>query len=224
MSKLTDKKIIDSWSKNVEAWTKAVRDREIPSRKLVTDKAILEATLDTSPKTAIDIGCGEGWLVRELVKSGVRTLGTDVVTGLIEEARSFGEGEYEVLSYEDFSSKTFQDTFDTAVCNFSLLGEESVPLLFKALPKVLSPKGHLVIQTLHPLMACGEEEYVDGWREGSWDGFDSRFVDPAPWYFRKLESWVKLYTDHGFALNELREPLHPDTNRPASVIFIGRVL
>jgi hypothetical protein len=45
-----------------------------------------------------------------------------------------------------------------------------------------------IIQTLHPLIACGDFSYQDAWREGSWAGFSDDFTDLAPWYFRTLES------------------------------------
>ena len=79
-----------------------------------------------------------------------------------------------------------------------------------------------MIQTLHPVVATGDERYIDGWRQGSWTGFSKDFSDPAPWYFRTIESWVKLITGVAFDLVELREPLHPETNEPASLILIAK--
>ncbi|HEY8683307.1 MAG TPA: class I SAM-dependent methyltransferase, partial [Rhodanobacter sp.] len=74
---------------------------------------------------------------------------------------------------------------------------------------------------LHPLTACGGQPYRDGWREGSWAGFTADFSDPAPWYFRTLESWVRLFSEHGLRLLELREPLHPQTRQPISLILMA---
>jgi hypothetical protein len=64
----------------------------------------------------------------------------------------------------------------------------------------------------------------DGWREGSWAGFNDGFTDPPPWYFRTLGSWVKLYADHGVRLDEVREPVHPATGKPVSLILIGSLV
>lgn len=72
-------------------------------------------------------------------------------------------------------------------------------------------------------MACGDAPYADGWREGSWAVFSVGFFDPPPWYFRALESWVRLFHDAGLRLAELREPLHPVTGEPASLILVGTV-
>lgn len=86
---------------------------------------------------------------------------------------------------------------------------------------LLQNGGHLFVQTLHPHMACGDAPYTDGWRPGSWAGFGPEFSDPAPWYFRTVASWMKLFVDSGLALIELLEPLHPETNKPASIVFVG---
>jgi 2-polyprenyl-3-methyl-5-hydroxy-6-metoxy-1,4-benzoquinol methylase len=214
-----DTNIIRSWNKNAAPWTTAVREGEIESRLLVTNRAIVEAVRSLSPATAIDIGCGEGWLVRAL--DGVSMTGVDVVPGLVEAARQAGGGDFRTMSYEEIAQGGLNSAFDVAICNFSLLGDESVAGLFRAAPTYLKPGGTLVVQTMHPVVACGDAPYADGWREGSWAGFNEGFTDPPPWYFRTLASWVKLYADHGFRLLELREPLHPKTGKPASLILMG---
>jgi SAM-dependent methyltransferase len=214
-----DTRIIDSWHKNTAPWTTAVRDGEIESRILVTNRAIVDAVRSLAPATGIDIGCGEGWLVRAL--DGIIMLGVDVVPGLVEAARQAGGGDFRTMSYEEIAQGRLNLALDVAICNFSLLGDASVTGLFRAAPSFLRPGGAFVVQTMHPAAACGDAPYRDGWREGSWDGFNAGFTDPPPWYFRTLASWIKLYGDHGLQLREVREPLHPRTGKPASLILVG---
>ena len=221
---LSDEKILESWGKNAVPWTAAVRERRIDSRRLVTDQAIVDAILDCSPRSVLDVGCGEGWLVRELARHRIEAKGVDAIDQLIEAAREAGGGDFRVLSYEQIAAGELVTSVDAIVCNFSLLGRKSVEGVFAAAPSLLNPRGSLIVQTLHPAMACGELPYRDGWRQGSWSGFGAAFSDPAPWYFRTLESWTRLFADHGFRLIELREPAHPDSQLPASVIFIGQRL
>lgn len=214
-----DTKIIDSWGKNTAPWVTAVRNGEIESRTLVTNQAIVDAVRSLSPTTGLDIGCGEGWLVRAL--DGIAMLGVDVVPGLVDAARRAGGGTFELMSYEEIARGRLNLAVDVAICNFSLIGDESVAGLFRAAPTYLKPGGTLIVQTMHPLMACGDGPYADGWREGSWTGFNAGFTDPPPWYFRTLSSWIRLFSDNGLRLRELREPLHPKTGRPASLILMG---
>ena len=216
-----EREIIQSWHQNDAVWTTAVRQQQIESRVLATNQAIIDAVASKRPATVLDVGCGEGWLARALQPLEINVLGVDVVPGLIEQARAAGGGQFEVMSYEDVAAGRLKGKFDMVVCNFSLIGKESVSSLFRALPALLNPVGFLVVQTIHPVIGCGELPYTDGWREGSWGGFSKDFINPAPWYFRTLESWVALFRDYGFTLMEMKEPLHPVTKKPASVIFTG---
>jgi 2-polyprenyl-3-methyl-5-hydroxy-6-metoxy-1,4-benzoquinol methylase len=220
MNPYSDEKIVDSWEKNASQWSEAVRGGHIESRKLITNKAIAEAVLSHSPESVLDIGCGEGWLIRELASQVPHLVGVDVVPDLIEQAESAGWGHFLVASYEDIAAGAVEGSFDVVVCNFSLLGKESVETLFGAVPASLTADGVFIVQTPHPVVAS-DLPYIDSWREGSWVGFGTDFVDPAPWYFRTLESWVALFTGNGFQLLEIREPIHPKTHKPVSVIFTG---
>lgn len=224
MDPLSDAKIIESWHRNALPWTNIVREGKIESRRLSTDQAIVNAILSCSPQTVLDIGCGEGWLVRELAAKNIRATGIDVVPALITQAKQEGGGDFHVVSYEEIAAGQFRACVDVVVCNFSLLGKASVEEVFRAAPLLQNTGGSFIVQTLHPVTACGDYPYRDGWREGSWEGFGANFTDPAPWYFRTLESWTKLILENGFSLLEMREPIHPNTKKPISVIFIAKRL
>ena len=221
---LRDTRIVDSWHTNASAWVTAVRERQIESRRHVTDQAILGAVLSQSPRTVLDVGCGEGWLVRELAARQIRVIGIDAVGALVEAARRAGGGDFRVLSYEELAAGNLSVSVDAVVCNFSLFGKESVEGVFRIVPSLLNPRGVFIVQTLHPAIACGERPYRDGWREGSWAGFSADFTDPAPWYFRTMASWTTLFVDSGFRVLEQREPIHPKTQQPASVIFMAEAM
>lgn len=124
-----------------------------------------------------------------------------------------------VLSYEAIAAGQLQLTANVVVCNFSLLGKESVDGLMCVMAALLELNGSLIVQTLHPLIACGELPYVDGWRTGSWAGFSDAFSDAPPWYFRTLPTWFDLLWDSGLIVREMQEPLDPRTGKPVSVIF-----
>lgn len=217
MELLTDAKIIDSWARNSDPWVNAVRGGEIESRTLVTNQAIIDAVRARAPRTGIDIGCGEGWLVRAL--AGIAMTGVDAIPALVERAREAGGGDFRVLSYEQIAAGGLDLAADVAVCNFSLIGKESVEGLVRAAPSFLKPGGALVVQTVHPLAACGDGAYADGWRAGSWAGFSPAFTDPPPWYFRTVASWINLFAASDLRLADVREPVHPGTGKPVSLIL-----
>lgn len=219
MTAHTDAAILESWSRNAKPWTAAVRGGEIETRKLVTDAAIVAAVRARAPRTGLDLGCGEGWLVRALPE--VAMVGVDAIAGLVDGARAAGGGEFLTMSYEEIGAGKLALAVDVAVANFSLIGKEAVDGLFAAAPSYLRAGGTLLVQTVHPVMACGEAPYIDGWRAGSWAGFSDDFQDAPPWYFRTVSSWIALFADHGLRLAEMREPLHPRTGKPVSLILAG---
>lgn len=214
-----ESRIRTAWRRNAAAWTKAVRTGAIASRVRVTDRAVVDAVTTGAPSTVLDVGCGEGWLVRELAQVGIAARGIDADPALVKAARQAG-GRFDVLDYHDLD--TITDNFDAVVCNFSLLGETSTAAVFAAVPALLNPAGRFIVQTLHPVAACGDAPYADGWREGSWQGCGDGFGESAPWYFRTVETWHALFAASGLAIVESREPADPDSGEPPSMLFIAR--
>lgn len=216
--------LIWSWMANADAWTRAVRQGRIPSRRLATDAAIVQAVAERDPKRVLDLGCGEGWLMRALGERGIETIGLDVSLELVMAAEETGGGRYRCCSYEELVDDPTRagGPYDAIACNFSLLGAELVPLL-RALRRNLAAGGALVIQTVHPWTAAGEEGYADGWRTETFDAFGDDFAEPMPWYFRTLGSWMDALRDSGFRVSTLREPIHPETGKPASLLLVAEV-
>ncbi len=229
MSNANETRLAHSWNANAAAWTDSVRSGAIASRRAGTDAAILEAVRArvASGGRVLDVGCGEGWLSRVLTSQGYDVTGFDGSAALIEAARS------EAACSEDggrFLTHTYDEViadpsilggpFDGVVCNFALLGEHVLPLL-SALRQTLSPAGALAIQTLHP-HGDVSAPYRDGWREETFDAFGGTYPSPMPWFFRTLESWVDALREAGLTLERAAEPLHPDTQRPLSLLLTAR--
>ena len=210
-----------SWSTNADAWSDAVRAGRIASRREATDAAIIRTTLASQPRTLLDLGCGEGWLVRELRRRGVDAHGVDGIPELIALARRAGEdAHYSVFTFDAIVKGALGiEPVDVVVANFSLLSEAGTVDMVGAVPRLLAPGGRFVVQTAHPaFVEVGP--YRSGWRPGSWDGFGDAFVDPAPWYFRTLSDWVARLREAGLSVVAIEEPLGPD-ERPRSIILVG---
>lgn len=218
---MSDRQIIERWAVNSAPWIRAVREGLIESRTRVTNAAIVEAVLRRNPQSVLDIGCGEGWLARALSARGVEVLGIDVVAALIESARRAGGGRYAEISQEALAEGAFEERFDVCVCNFSLLGGDVVDRLVTGIHARLNPGGALVVQTLHPCAGGGDADYREGWRAGTWAGIDASFSDPAPWYFRTLEAWFKLFAAAGLRLVSFGETVHPESGQLLSIILSG---
>lgn len=227
MTDSTSQRIRDSWRANAQAWVDAVRSGRIESRRLVTDQAVLDAVLTPRPRRVLDLGCGEGWLCRELLYRGIDFVGVDASYELIEAARQAhgnqGIGQFVADDYRvvEMDYKVYGQ-YDLIVCNFSLLEEDLRPIL-ATLIRLLEPQGRVVIQTVHPMTACGPEGYRDGWRLETFASMGEGFREPMPWYFRTVHGWFNLVTDAGFRLERLSEPCHPETGMPLSLLMELRV-
>ncbi|MBO9663810.1 class I SAM-dependent methyltransferase [Dokdonella sp.] len=215
----TERRLQRSWRTNAAAWTRAVREQRIPSRRAGTDAAVLDAVLATGARRILDVGCGEGWLARALAAHGREVVGIDASAELIAAANELGGARFETLSYADLDAHAAGlGRFDAAVCNFALLGEDlGAPL--RALGRVLQPGGRLVVQTVHPWIACGDAPYIDGWRLETFAGFGEGFDAPMPWYFRTLASWLAAVAANGYLVERVVEPVDAASGRPLSLLL-----
>ena len=212
-----------SWRANAAAWTAVVREGRIASRRAGTDAAACSAVLRAEPKRVLDLGCGEGWLARALAAQGCEVVGVDASPELIAAARALGGGRFEVMDYAELNAPAagLGGAFDVAVCNFSLLGEDIVPVL-RAIAGLI-PTGSLVIQTVHPWTACGDAPYRDGWRSETFDGFGGEFPAAMPWYFRTAGTWLRIIAESGYVIERWEEPLDPTSQRPLSLVMCCRL-
>ncbi|MGH8347934.1 MAG: class I SAM-dependent methyltransferase [Pseudomonas sp.] len=212
--------LLDSWHHNAQAWIDAIRTSSIESRLKVTDQAILLAVLGRQPERVLDLGCGEGWLLRALTERGIDAVGVDGDATLVEAARAAGTAPVHLASHEQLAEAKVDIGRDyNLICaNFALLHQDIIPLL-AAMNSLLAPGGALVIQTLHPWTAAAGD-YQDGWREETFSTFKGQW-QPMPWYYRTLSSWLNALDMAGFALASLREPQHPQSPVPQSLLLVA---
>jgi 2-polyprenyl-3-methyl-5-hydroxy-6-metoxy-1,4-benzoquinol methylase len=212
--------LLQSWQRNARSWIEAIRTGAIESRQQVTDQAILLAILGRQPERVLDLGCGEGWLLRELHRRGLQAVGVDGDATLVEAARAAGSAPVHLASYEalvDGAVDIGRD-YDLICANFALLHQDIIPLL-AAMHALLVPGGALLIQTLHPwTVAAGS--YQDGWREETFSGVEGQW-QPMPWYFRTLSSWLNALDMAGLQLAALQEPQHPQSPVPQSLLLVA---
>lgn len=212
--------LLESWHHNAQSWIEAVRTGAIESRLKVTDQAILLAVTGRQPERVLDLGCGEGWLLRALAERAINVVGVDGDATLVEAARAAGSSPVHLATYEALVEATVEigSDYDLICANFALLHQDIIPLL-AAMNALLAPDGALVIQTLHPWSAAAGD-YQDGWRQETFTGFKGQW-QPMLWYFRTLSSWLNALDMAGFQLTSLQEPQHPQSPVPQSLLVVA---
>jgi len=221
MSRKSD--LENSWQRNADNWTRAVRDRLIPSRNAGTDAAIVDAIVRRSPSRFLDMGCGEGWLCRAVTeRTGCTVVGLDGTAALIDAAQAADpDGCYRTLSYDDViaGAPIPNAPFDVIAFNYALFEEDVVPLLTAA-KSLLGDGGVLIIQSLHPDNDPGDS--TDGWREEDFAAFENEAWAKMPWYFRTTESWEAVFAEAGLSLVRTEEPTADAHSPPLSLVMICR--
>ncbi|MFZ3178621.1 MAG: class I SAM-dependent methyltransferase [Methylocystis silviterrae] len=210
---------VASWSENAERWTAAVRGQTIASRRDTTDAAILRAARAGRLGKLLDVGCGEGWLCRELHREAIEIIGVDASAELVARAREKGGASYLVLSYAELTEAPARagKDFDTVICNFSLLDDKAEALL-DALASISNSEARLLIQTLHPVALA--PPYEDGWRIERFDGFGDAGWASMPYFARTLASWVEAIS-RKWALKRILEPKAPSARTPTSLLLVA---
>ena len=212
--------LLNSWQHNAQAWIAAVRGGAIESRRQVTDQAVLLAILGRQPARVLDLGCGEGWLLRALEDRGIEATGVDGDAALVAAARAAGSRQVLQASYAQLAEGELDigSGYDLVCANFALLHQDIIPLL-AAMKARLLPGGAMLIQTLHP-WSVADGDYQDGWREETFAGLSGGW-QPMPWYFRTLASWLNALDMAGLRLLSLQEPQHPQSAVPQSLLMIA---
>ena len=213
-----DETLARSWEANAVNWTRVVRDGLIPSRSAGTDEAILSAIAEYAPRRLLDIGCGEGWLIRAATgRTGCAAVGIDGAAALIAAARAADPASrYLRMDYDIFTARNVDEIgadFDVAVFNYALFAEDIAPLLRAAAAR-LAPDGVIIIQTLHP---AGQG--ADGWRTEDFSTFAGGDWAPMPWYCRSMASWRAAIAAAALEVRDMREPKSTD-GRVLSLLIV----
>ncbi len=142
----------EHWSRVSREWIEWARAPDHDAFWAYRESLI--AFVDRGEGEALDVGCGEGRVSRELKACGYRVTASDPVLELVnaaKEARSADD--YAIASGTDLP---FEDArFDLVMAYNVLMDVEDVPATLKEIRRVLRPAGMLVISIVHPFSDRG---------------------------------------------------------------------
>lgn len=214
--------------KDREHWARVARDWTAWARKPGHDAfwAYRDALVDyigQGSGEALDIGCGEGRLSRELKALGYRVTAADTVSELVDiaaeadSAHDYATADAAALPFDD-------GRFDLVVAYNVLMDVEDVPGSLREIRRVLRPGGTLMVSLVHPFRDRGrfagpapeapfilEGTYYGRERfEGS-EERDGLRMDFAGWS-QPLEDYAAALEVAGLAITSIREPKpdHPE--------------
>lgn len=171
-----------------DQWASSGRHRQLEQEHGFSVGVMLEKLEDTyfgEPFSFLDVGCGNGWVVRRVAANPncTRAVGVDVSSQMIDAAKQMcntPKEAYHKTTLEEWSSPPFTVIFSIE----SLYYAQSMKLMLSKIYSLLEPGGVCV---------CGTDYYTEN-------------VDTAYWgqmlgitmHMHSESEWVKLFTDAGF--------------------------
>jgi len=174
----------NGWETSASAWIADMGEHGDFGRRYVLDPIMLPRALARAPKTALDVGCGEGRFCRMLAAHGIETTGIDPTAALIAHARQAHEGGTyleaggEHLPFDDAS-------FDLVVSYLALIDIPDFRAGIAEMARVLKPGGALLIANLNGFNTAGAET---GWMRNA---FGKLLYYPVDHYLDERAFWTE---------------------------------
>ena len=206
------------WSRVAEEWVAWARK---PNHDAFwAYRASLAAFIGRGNGRALDVGCGEGRISRELTACGFQVTAVDPVSRLVRAAIEAQSAlNYAVASAAELPFENAQ--FDLIVAYNLLMNLEEVPTALKEFTRVLRPAGQVIISVSHPFVDHGrfaskemnspfvvEGRYFGRQRFEGVEERDGLQMHFAGWS-QPLETYGMALEEAGLAITSLREPV-PD--------------
>jgi SAM-dependent methyltransferase len=179
---------------------------------------ILALAADEAPATAVDAGCGIGYLTHLLAENVEEIIGIDPSADSISIARAHygSRASFCFETLERYSQKN-PESVDLVVANMVLMDVLDLDSFIAAAHRVMRPGGALVFSATHP---CFWPSYY-GYADEPWYRYDRELIVESPFRItteptcqllsthvhRPLHFYVEAFRKSGLSLESLREPM-----------------
>eukprot|EP01124_Arcella_intermedia_P014562 TRINITY_DN21039_c0_g1_i2.p1 TRINITY_DN21039_c0_g1~~TRINITY_DN21039_c0_g1_i2.p1 ORF type:complete len:204 (+),score=57.33 TRINITY_DN21039_c0_g1_i2:34-612(+) len=173
-------KVEEYWDGLSEEWEKHISDEGDLTRTLNSDPLIWKwiydhtAQKDLTQLTALDAGCGNGYLTTKLAKSGFKVIGVDLSAKQLEFAHQrvlkYGV-EGRVVLYKESAAgmvSVGSGSVDLLVSNFVLMDLEKYGEAVREFHRVLKSGGKAILTFLHPCFDTNTSKTPEGHKILTW--------------------------------------------------------
>jgi len=177
---------MDVVKKTFDKWAKIGRDELMEREHTKAVSKFLESISFEKDFSFLDIGCGNGWVVRKIskIKSCKKAVGIDKSKFMIKNAISKKKAVKEHYIQSDIESWGYKGKFDFIFSMESLYYSESLEKALAKIFKLLKSGGKFF---------CGTDFYKDNKATSRW----SKQMR-IPMHLRSKSEWIKLFKDVGF--------------------------
>jgi len=175
------RKTFDKWAQNGRAGLMEVEHGRNVSKFLQT------VSFD-KPFTFLDIGCGNGWVVRKIAKEAKckKSIGIDKSKKMILEAIKKNDIGKEKFIHIDIETWKYRGKFDFIFAMESLYYADSIEIALEKIYKMLKPGGQFF---------CGTDFYTDNKATTRWAS-----IMKIQMHLHSKKEWKKFFQNTGFSV------------------------
>ena len=177
------------------------------------DPNIYRIVGDPKDKTIYDLGCGNGYIARNLARKGAKVFASDISAELVKLAEKNSKGldiNYSVRDALDFNGFT-DNQFDVVIMNMVIHYIKDLDTLFREVGRIIKKRGLFVFSTNHPFRPA--YPYSD-WEIGKINGKEVLF-NKATGYLKKEVRNGVCWCDNKTKLVMYNQPLNLFVNTMA---------
>lgn len=213
-----------AWNAIATEYARWVRGEDIPGKASTTivTNSVLEITGDVRGKNILDLGCGEGYLSRELWGQGANVWGIDAAPAMINMAREADREHSEHYVVGDITVELpyDKDRFDLIISNMVFMDIENVVEAIKQAIRVLKTHGKLIFSIVHPCFFHALGEWIDMDTPYPALRFKNRYTKQIVYrkrlpgltsdvfvnhYNRPIQDYIRLLIENSLYISDFRE-------------------
>lgn len=196
---------------------------------------LLKLVGDVQGQHVCDLGCGQGWLTRELARKGAVMTGIDLSGQLLTIARQYEEQELLRIVYRQRDAQHVEmfaeGEFDGCVCIWSLADIPDHQAVFQSMRRLLKPGGWLIFALTHPCFEAPDARWItldDNKRARAVHAYNSEIFWKSERggvrtrvgaYHRTLSTYLNTLVSTGFVFEQMVEPVAAGREVP-SILFV----
>ncbi len=177
---------MDLVSKIFDKWAKNGRDNLMEKEHGKNVIKFLKTVSFNKPFSFLDVGCGNGWVVRKIAKEHYckKAIGIDKSKNMILQANTKKKTIKEKYIHKNIESFKHQTKFDIIFSMESLYYVNSIEIALEKIYKLLKPGGKFF---------CGTDFYTDNTATTKWVN-----IMKIQMHLHSKQEWKKFFKDAGF--------------------------
>ncbi len=169
----------DAIAEDYSEWLAGGEDSKGRAFTTIVTENTLRITGDVHQKQVLDLGCGDGYIARELAHRGAQVSGIDGAGAMIAVAKAKTHGHQIAYRVGDITKELpyEKDSFDLVICNMVLHDLENISMTVSEVARILRDKGKFVFSVVHPCFFSALGEWIDVTSDAPALRFKARYTE-----------------------------------------------